>query len=117
MSVAGQVGAGAAAARSSPVSSASSMERFSTTPLRQHDDEQADARAEADELHRADRGRLVRRADDDGGVVGEVGEELAGVVQHLLELAVGVVEEVADLLALRPASSVPLGASWSTKKR
>ena len=43
--------------------------------------------------------------DDDGGVVGEVGEQPAGVVQHLLELAVGLVEERPHLLRVVPAPS------------
>ncbi len=56
-------------------------------------------RTEPDELEGADRCRLVRGTDDHGGAVGQVGEEPGGLVEHLLDLAVGVVEELADLLS------------------
>src|SRR5205085_2049514 len=52
----------------------------------------------ADELDRADDGGLGARADDDSGIVGELGEERRGVVEHLLQLAVGVGEEPPDLM-------------------
>ena len=55
------------------------------------------ARPEPDDLHRADGRALGRRGDDDRRVVGEVGEQLTGVVEHLLECAVGPGEEVAHL--------------------
>ncbi len=61
-------------------------------------DGEHDARREPDELHAADRGLLERRPDDDGGVIGQAGEQLAGVAQHLLERAVRMSEERAHLL-------------------
>ena len=82
----------------------------------QHDHDQRDAGAEPDELDRADRGDLVGRPDDHRGVLGEVGQQPAGVVQHLLELAVGLVEERPDLLGL-PGRSWPGPVSESTKNR
>ena len=71
--------------------------------------EQRDARAERHHLRRADRGRLVGRAHDHACVLGEVGEQAAGVVQHLLELAVGAGEELAHLLRLARAEVARLG--------
>ncbi len=65
----------------------------------QHHDDQGHAVAEADQLHRPDGGRLVRGADHHGRAVGEVGQQTRGPLQHLLDLPVGVVEELADLLA------------------
>jgi hypothetical protein len=65
----------------------------------QHGHHEGDVRRQADDLHGADGGRLMGRADDDGGIVRQVGEQPAGVVEHALQLAVGRPEEVPDLLA------------------
>ena len=81
-------------------------------------DQQGQAGPEADQLDRADRGgRLVRRAHHDRGVGGEVGEQARGPLEQLLDLAVDLVEETADLLALGRARGRPGSARWSTKKR
>ena len=64
-----------------------------------------DARGQWHQLHRAHDPPFVRRRDDDGGVVGEVGEQTAGVVQHLLDLTVRPGEELADLLELHRRQS------------
>ena len=66
----------------------------------QHGDTEHDPRREPDELHRAHHRPFEPGRHDDCGVVGEVGEQAAGVVQHLLDLAVGPGEELAHLLAL-----------------
>ena len=62
---------------------------------------------EPDDLHRPHDGVLVVGRHDHGRVVGEAGEQAAGVVQHLLQLAVGPGEEGLDLRLLgrlqRPA--------------
>ena len=46
--------------------------------------------------------RLVSRAHDHGGTVGELGEQPGGVLEHPLELAVGLREEDLHLLVLGP---------------
>ena len=64
--------------------------------------------------------RVRLRADDDRCVVGEVREEVGGAAKHVLEGAVGVGEEGADLLALDGAERRPgqvivcenQGADW-----
>ena len=53
-------------------------------------------RREADDLHRADGDGLGLRPDDDGGVVGQPGEQVGRAVEHLLEPPVGGGEELAD---------------------
>ena len=78
-------------------------------PVGQDHDDQGQPVAEADQLHRPDGGRLVGGTDHHGGAVGEVGEQAGGPLQHLLDLAVGVVEELADLLA--PARVEGAGAA------
>ena len=65
----------------------------------QDHDHQGQPVAEADQLHRPDGRRLVGGADHHGRAVGEVGQQSGGALEHLLDLAVGVVEELADLLA------------------
>ena len=42
----------------------------------EHDDDRGQRRRQADELHRAHGDGLGPRADDDGGVVGELGEQV-----------------------------------------
>ena len=69
----------------------------------EHDHDRRHVDDRPHELGAADLDGLGLRADDDGGVVGEPGEQVGRAVEHLLEAAVGGGEEVADL---RPASLV-----------
>ncbi len=64
----------------------------------QHGHCEHDARGERDELHAADRRLLGRCPDDDSGMIGEAGQQLARVGQHLLEGTVRVGEERTHLL-------------------
>ena len=67
------------------------------TAVGRDDDGHRHPRRESDELHGAHDGRFDGRPDDDGGIVREVRQQAAGVLEHLLEGAVGVREELADL--------------------
>ena len=66
----------------------------------EHDHDEGQPGRQPDELDRADGGPLDGRGGHHRGVVGEVGEQAAGVVEQLLELPVGPGEERADLLDL-----------------
>ena len=113
--VRGEVGGRPAAARSSPISATSSRVCFSTAPL-DSTTTTAPRGRQADQLDRAHGGPVVHGRDDHRGVVGQVGQQAAGVGQHLLELAVGLGEEGPDLLALA-GSSGPGASRESTKNR
>ncbi len=67
-------------------------------PVGQHHDQEGHPRAQPHELHRADGGRLVRWPDHHRRAVGQVGQEPGGPLEHHLDLAVGVLEELPDLL-------------------
>jgi len=62
-------------------------------PVGEHHDEQHDLWRKADELHRS-HGRCRRgRADDHRGLVGQARQQVRGLGEHVLDLAVGRVEE------------------------
>ena len=63
----------------------------------EHDDDRGQRRRQPHDLHAAHGEGLGPRADDDGGVVRQVGEQVRRAVEHLLEPAMGGPEEVADL--------------------
>ena len=65
----------------------------------QHDDQQAEPVGEPHQLDGADPGRVVGGGHDHRRVVGQARQQLGGVLQHLLELAVSVREELRDALA------------------
>ena len=83
--------------RSSPTGSASSSVCFSTAPLDSTTTTSAVVGVMPTSCTERTRGLRRRRADDDAGVGGEVAEQARGVLQHLLELAVGLLEERAHL--------------------
>ena len=113
--VGGQVGAGRGHALVADV--VGQLERaLLDGAVGQHGDTEHDPRGQPDQLHRAHDRAFERGRHDDRGVVGEVGEESAGVVQHLLDLTVRTGEELAHLLALH-GPAAPGVVSWSTKKR
>ena len=82
----------------------------------EHHDQQRMQRREADELDGADGGGVVRGADDDGRVRGQLGEQARGALEHRLHLAVDLVEELRHLLRWT-GPSTPGPVRWSTKKR
>ena len=63
----------------------------------EHEHDGGRGRRQPHELRAAHHGGLGLGAEDDGGVVREPGEQVGGLVQHLLEATVGSLEEVADL--------------------
>ena len=65
----------------------------------QDHDHQPEPVPEADDLHRPHGGRLVGRTDHHGGAVGQIGEQARRALEHLLDLAVGVVEELPHLVS------------------
>ena len=65
----------------------------------QDHDHQPEPVAETDELHRPHGGRLVGGTDHHGGAVGQVGEQAGRALEHLLDLPVGVVEELPHLVS------------------
>ena len=69
-------------------------------PVRQHDDQEREARREPHQLHRPDRGRLVAGADDDRRVVGEAGQEAARPTEEVFDLTVYVRKELSHLVTL-----------------
>ena len=99
----------ARASASSEVSLCRSMVRFSTAPSESTTTKQRVQRREADELDRADGGGVVRGADDDGGVGGQLGEQARGALEHRLHFAVDLLEELRDLLALDRAEDAGPG--------
>ena len=75
----------------------------------EHHHQQGQAGGEPDHLHRADGGRVVRGTDHHGGIGGQLREQAGGPVEHLLHLAVDLVEEGAHLLVLGRAEDARLG--------
>ena len=68
-------------------------------PVGQHHDQQGQAGTETHQLDRADGGRIVGGPDHHGGAVGQIGEQARGPLEHELDLPVGVVEELTNLVA------------------
>ena len=83
----------------------------------EHHDQQRVQRREADELDRADGGRVVRGTDDDGGVGGQLGEQARGPLEHRLHFAVDLLEELASPAGAGSGPRTPGPVRWSTKKR
>ena len=84
--------------RASDVSASSSIVWLSMVPLLNTATTSRVPGRQADDLHRAHRGQLGARPDDDGRVLRDLREQVGGLVQQLLEPAVGGVEEGADAL-------------------
>ncbi len=97
------------ASTSSVTSTSSSIVRFSTAPSERTTTSRASRGRQADHLDRADGGRIVRGPDHDGGVGGELGEQPGGPLEHVLHLAVDLVEEGAHLLVLGRPEDAGLG--------
>ena len=63
----------------------------------QDDHQESQPGAEPHQLDRPDGGRFVRGPHHHGRAVGQVGEQSRRPLEHQLDLAVGVVEELTDL--------------------
>ena len=64
----------------------------------QHGDHGGQVGREPDDLDGANHGAIDARTDDDGGVLGDRGQQVGGLVEQLLEPSVGALEELPDAL-------------------
>ena len=99
----------AAARWASVTSGSSSICLALDAAVAEHDHDGRRGRRQPDDLHAAHGDRLGPRTDHDGGVVGQVGEEVRRAVQHLLEAPVGGAEELPDLAARRGVETAGRG--------
>ncbi len=71
-------------------------------PVGQHCHHRGVTARQPDDLQRTNRGLIPARPHHDGGIRGDLGEQVAGLVQQLLEAAVRGGEELSDALRRRP---------------